>query len=235
MHDQQTSQRDDVPKTDILQVPDVIPIFPLPRTVLLPGEVLPLQIFEPRYRDMIRDALAGHRVIGMVRLRADEEPDSLGVPTVDTTGCVGLIAQHQELPDGRYLMWLLGVERFRIDEELMAETRYRQVRVTYTPVTDQADEPASVHPLRAELRSVLPSLVEVDSDTRFQLENQLKEVGDDQLLALGAQILELGADRKQQILEADSHGQRFMMLYEDLFNHIETHPEIEGLDQGPLN
>jgi Lon protease-like protein len=213
-----------------VHVPDVIPIFPLPRTVLLPGEVLPLHIFEPRYRDMVQDALSTHRVIGMVQLEPGHETEHLGDPPVRQVGCIGVIAQHQEMPDGRYLMWLLGVERFEISEELEVHTRYRQVRVDYRPVTDTEDEAGAVHPLRTELRSVLPSLVQTDDDTRSQLADQLGEIGDDQLLAIASQILELTAERKQDILEADTHAQRFLYVYEDLYKHMEINPGMSGLD-----
>lgn len=224
----------DMPPTDnelhsgdmTLMVPDVIPIFPLPRTVLLPGEVLPLHIFEPRYRDMVRDALAAHRVIGMVQLEPDHEAELAVNPPVKPVGCVGVIAQHQELPDGRFLMWLLGVERFRIDEELAAETRYRQVRVSYVPVPE-ADGSGDLHPMRAELRAVLPSLVQTDDETRSQLAEQLSDVGDDQLVALASQILELEADRKQGILEATSRADRFTLVYEDLYQHLEDNPVFD--------
>jgi Lon protease-like protein len=213
------------PEATVL-MPDVIPIFPLPRTVLLPGEVLPLHIFEPRYRDMVADALAGHRVIGMVQLEPGDEGELLGIPAVRPFGCVGLIAQHQELPDGRYLLWLLGVERFHIDEELPVDTRYRQARVDYRPIAGGGDTTAALHPLRSELRTTLPGLVQTDDETRQQLEQQLIEVGDDQLVALAAQILELPADRKQEVLEAGSLADRFTLIYEDLYAHLEIHPDL---------
>ncbi len=221
--------------TGMIQVPDVVPIFPLPQTVLLPGEVLPLHVFEQRYRDMVRDALASHRVIGIVSLDDDETLDELGRPEVEHVGCLGFIGQHQELPDGRYLLWLVGLERFRIDEELELPARYRQARVTYTPTEESTAELAGIQPLRNELRSVLPNLVEVDEATRDQLLEQMQEVTDLQLLALGAQILEIGADRKQAILEAPSQAARFLMLFEDLYTHLDIHPDLDELDPSQLN
>ena len=77
MHALPTDGHDEMPGTTVM-MPDVLPIFPLPRTVLLPGEVLPLHIFEPRYRDMVRDALGGHRVIGMVQLEPGHEGEFVG-------------------------------------------------------------------------------------------------------------------------------------------------------------
>jgi Lon protease-like protein len=218
-----------------IQIPDVIPIFPLPRTVLLPGEVLPLHIFEPRYRDMVRDALASHRVIGMVQALADSGGGDVGLAEVRPIGCVGFIAQHQELPDGRFLLWLLGLERFHIDDELAGGTRYRQVRVHYTPVDASADRLAGIQPLRQELRQLLPGLVDTDDGTRQLLLGQMEEVTDTQLIALACQILELESDRKQRILEAGSLVDRFLLVYEDVYRHLDLNPEFGNLDETELN
>lgn len=219
----------------MIQVPDVVPVFPLPQTVLLPGEVLPLHVFEQRYRDMVRDALASHRVIGITSLAGDGSLEETDRPEMESVGCLGFIGQHQELPDGRFLLWLVGLERFRIDEELEVPTRYRQVRVTYTPTEESTAELAGIQPLRTELRSLLPSLVEVDEATRGQLLEQMQEVTDLQLLALGTQILEIGPDRKQAMLEAPSQTARFLMLFEDLYTHLDIHPDLDELDPSQLN
>ena len=215
-----------------IHVPDVIPVFPLANTVLLPGEVLPLHIFEPRYRAMVKDALSGHRVIGMVQALPSEHGEDIGSSEMSSVGCLGLIAQHQELPDGRFLMWLLGVERFRIDEELAAPTAYRQVRVHYTPVERSAQRLAGIQPLRQELRALLPKLVDADESTRQMLARQMDEVTDTQLIALSCQILEIGADRKQKVLEAASQADRFLMIYEDVYQHLELNPDEDG-ELGP--
>lgn len=218
-----------------IQVPEVIPIFPLPRTVLLPGEVLPLHIFEPRYRSMVRDALASHRVLGIVEAIPDTDTEDVGAASVRPIGCVGFIAQHEELPDGRFLLWLLGLERFRIDEELHLATLYRQVRVTYVPAEESAQQLAGIQPLRQELRALLPSLVDADVTTRRMLGAQMKEVSDTQIIALACQILELDSQRKQQILEAPTQVDRFLMVYEDMYSHLDLNPELDEIDETQLN
>ena len=231
-------QTDDlgVDQDGTIHVPDVIPVFPLPNTVLLPGEVLPLHIFEPRYRAMVKDALGSHRVIGMVQALPEETDDDSGAAKIRDVGCLGLIAQHQELPDGRFLMWLLGVERFQVDEELPTPTAYRQVRVHYTPEQESAQRLAGILPLRQELRTMLPRLLEADDSTRTMLARQMAEVTDTQLIALACQILELDADRKQELLEAPSQTDRFLMIYEDVYRHLELNPDEEGdLDPSMLN
>jgi Lon protease-like protein len=117
-------------------MPGVIPVFPLPGALLLPRGQMPLNIFEPRYLAMVDDALRdGHRLIGMI------QPDvahasSTDKPSLYKIGCVGRITQLAESGDGRYLIELTGVARFRIEEELKVATPYRQCRVTYAPFAD---------------------------------------------------------------------------------------------------
>jgi len=119
-----------------LDLPEVIPVFPLPGALLLPRGQMPLNIFEPRYLAMVDDALRdGHRLIGMIQpdvahsAPADEPP-------LFHIGCIGRITQLAETGDGRYLIELTGVTRFRVDEELPVKTEYRQCRVTYAPFAD---------------------------------------------------------------------------------------------------
>ncbi|HTC06211.1 MAG TPA: LON peptidase substrate-binding domain-containing protein [Xanthobacteraceae bacterium] len=118
-------------------VPDVIPVFPLPGALLLPRGQMPLNIFEPRYLAMIDDALrSGIRLIGMIQpdpTRPGADPDK---PHLFQVGCVGRMTQFAESGDGRYLIQLTGVARFRIAEELSVTTPYRQCRVTYQPFVD---------------------------------------------------------------------------------------------------
>ena len=118
-------------------VPDVIPVFPLPGALLLPRGQMPLNIFEPRYLAMVDDALrSGHRLIGMIQpdpTHPGADPDK---PHLFQVGCVGRMTQFAESGDGRYLIQLTGVARFRIAEELSVTTPYRQCKVTYQPFVD---------------------------------------------------------------------------------------------------
>jgi len=223
------------PTPETVQVPDVIPIFPLPKIVLLPGELLPLHVFEPRYVEMVRDATASHRIIGMVEVMPGFEGDLPGSPPVREVGCVGFIASHEELPDGRYLLWLFGLERFRIEDEIDAGTPYRQVRVRYEPTPESPKRLAQIRPLRQELRSLLPGLVDLDGAAREQFARHMDEASDSQLIALAAQILGVSSDRKQAVLEAGSLSDRFLMIYEDLYRHLDSNPEIEGLESDQVH
>jgi uncharacterized protein len=118
-------------------VPDVIPVFPLPGALLLPRGQMPLNIFEPRYLAMIDDALrSGHRLIGMIQPDPAHPGADETKPHLFQIGCVGRMTQFAESGDGRYLIQLTGVSRFRIEQELDVVTPYRQCRVTYAPFAD---------------------------------------------------------------------------------------------------
>jgi Lon protease-like protein len=117
-------------------LPEVIPVFPLPGALLLPRGQMPLNIFEQRYLAMVDDAFRdGHRLIGMIQpdvthSRSEEQP------TLFHVGCVGRITQLAETGDGRYILELTGVSRFRVIEERTVLTAYRQCKVDYFPFID---------------------------------------------------------------------------------------------------
>jgi len=117
-------------------LPDVIAVFPLAGGLLLPRGQLPLNIFEPRYLAMIDDALrSGHRLVGMIQPDT-AHPGPEHRPNLYSIGCVGRITQIAESGDGRYLLQLTGIARFRIEEELGPDRPYRQCRVSYAPFAD---------------------------------------------------------------------------------------------------
>src|SRR5215813_6262307 len=143
-------------------LPGTIPVFPLPGALLLPRGQMPLNIFEPRYLEMIDDALRdGRRLIGMIQPDA-AHPGSETKPTLYKIGCVGRITQIAETGDGRYVMQLTGIARFRVEEELAVATAYRQCRVTFAPFTgdfiarkgeDTVDRAALLRALSAFLKA----------------------------------------------------------------------------------
>jgi Lon protease-like protein len=117
-------------------LPEVISVFPLPGALLLPRGQMPLNIFEPRYLAMVDDSLRdGHRLIGMIQPDS-AHPGSDERPGLYKVGCAGRITQLAETGDGRYLLQLTGVARFRIVEELKVATLYRQCRVDFVPFAD---------------------------------------------------------------------------------------------------
>ena len=111
-------------------LPEIIPVFPLEGALLLPRGQIPLNVFEPRYLAMVDDALAGKRIIGLIQPKEDADDD---FPQLRSVGCAGRITGFSETDDGRYLITLTGLARFRILEEVPTRTPYRVCRVTAEP------------------------------------------------------------------------------------------------------
>src|ERR1700731_963988 len=126
---------------DLAALPDTLPIFPLTGVLLLPRGRLPLNIFEPRYLAMTRDALGGERLIGMVQ---PSDPTVAGMnPPVYPIGCAGRLTQFSETDDGRFLITLTGVSRFRIREELPLLDGYRRVVPDWQPFAHDRAAPGT--------------------------------------------------------------------------------------------
>jgi Lon protease-like protein len=138
-------------------LPEVLPIFPLTGVLLLPRGRLPLNIFEPRYLAMVRDALGGERLIGMVQ-PSDPQDDNRGPrdagganPLVYPIGCAGRVTQFSEADDGRFMITLTGVSRFRIAEELPLLSGYRRIVPDWRPFEHDRDVPETPEFDRARL------------------------------------------------------------------------------------
>ncbi len=183
------------------ELPEVIPVFPLPGALLLPRGQMPLNIFEPRYLEMIDDALASrHRLIGMIQPDAAHSAEAQE-PQLYRVGCVGRITQLAETGDGRYLRELTGVARYRVEEELKVATAYRQCRVSYAPFADDfvarkgeeaVDRKALLEALSAFLKA---NNLKADWDG---IENAPNEA----LVNALALMSPYGAPEKQALLEA---------------------------------
>jgi Lon protease-like protein len=190
-----------MPETALLRVP----IFPLAGALLFPGAQLPLHIFEPRYRSMVRDALASDRLIGMIQPRDQREP-----PSLFEVGCLGRIASAEELEDGRYNIVLEGLGRFRIAREAEVETPYRQVDADRSGFAD-GEEP---DPLGLAQRAELEREARRYADALGYLVDW-EAVGrlDDEMLVNGiAQIAPLDVGSKQALLEAPDIAERCDLL-----------------------
>jgi Lon protease-like protein len=140
------------------RLPGRFPIFPLRGALLLPGGNLPLNIFEPRYLQMVKDAMQTHRVVGMVQPRHDKDPSP--APALYRTGCIGQITNFAETDDGRFLITLTGVCRFDIVEELEASTPYRQVVGDFAPWRQDLHPPSPPIELKDSLLMVLKTYFE---------------------------------------------------------------------------
>lgn len=115
------------------ELPEIVPLFPLPNLVLFPGTRVPLHIFEPRYREMIADTTRDGGIIGMILLKGDEEHDLHSFPDIFEIGCAGKIREIVRLDDGRYNLVLEGLAEFRVLREIRAKA-YRQAEVKWCPV-----------------------------------------------------------------------------------------------------
>ena len=126
-------------------LPETLPIFPLTGVLLLPRGRLPLNIFEPRYLAMTRDALGGERLIGMVQPNEPQQDNRGGGamnPPVYPVGCAGRITSFSETDDGRYLVTLTGVSRFRIRDELPLLSGYRRILAEWQPFAHDVETPS---------------------------------------------------------------------------------------------
>lgn len=134
-------------------LPELIPVFPLPGAMLFPRWQLPLNIFEPRYLNMIDDALASNRMIGMVQSFGGDRQK----PDLAMVGCAGKISSFAETDDARYLITLTGICRFAIEQEVEAQTPYRRVRTDFDPFESDLSEPDIEDDavLKQRLRAVL--------------------------------------------------------------------------------
>jgi Lon protease-like protein len=190
-------------------LPSVIPIFPLPNVVLFPGVFLPLHIFEPRYRDMVRDALSGDRVIGMVLLRPEGLKDYEGRPPVYPIGCAGLITHAERLQDGRFNIILRGLEKFQLAGEEHDHT-YRRAHITPLPEPASDAERRGIRDERRKLEALLKLAIEhTGTDSRVPT-----SIADEDLVNALAQYLELEPVEKQALLEREGSLARCHSLVE---------------------
>jgi Lon protease-like protein len=182
-------------------LPETIPVFPLPGALLLPRGQMPLNIFEPRYLAMVDDSLRdGHRLIGMIQPDS-AHPGSPDKPNLFRIGCVGRITQLAETGDGRYLMQLTGVSRFRVEEELTVATAYRQCRVTYAPFLD--DFVARKGEEFVDRKAVLDALSAFLKANNLKADWQGIETAPNEALVNAlAMMCPYGAAEKQAMLEA---------------------------------
>ena len=184
-----------------IEMPGVIPVFPLPGALLLPRGQMPLNIFEPRYLAMVDDALRdGHRLIGMIQpdVAHSGPPDK---PPLYKVGCVGRMTQLAESGDGRYLIELTGVARFRIEEELKVATPYRQCRVTYAPFADDFIARKGENAVdRAALLAALTNLLKAN-DLKADWEG-IDKAPNEALVNALSMMSPYGTAEKQALLEA---------------------------------
>jgi Lon protease-like protein len=208
----------------MIEIPKIVPVFPLPTVVFFPKTYLPLHIFEPRYREMVRDSLKGDQVIMMALLKEGWEKDYYGNPEIYSIGCVGKIVKSQALEDGKYNILLYGLARVQIKESI-CERSYRQAWVERLVPME-----LGVRVLGANLREgLLGQLKEYGKriSAQQQMEQFLKiEMDDETLVNLFSSELNFTVTEKQFLLEAETLSQQCKRLM-DLVQ-FKIHEVVKG-------
>jgi Lon protease-like protein len=194
---------------DAAAVPSVIPIFPLPDVVLFPAVSRPLYIFEPRYRQMVADALEGDRIIGMVLLRPGFEKDYEGRPPIYAIGTAGRIADYEELPDGRYGILLRGLTKFRVVGEDQSRP-YRLARIEIMPEVTRDADLAPLSALRQRVETLYLMRIPPDAS------GPDPSLPDESYVNIIAQYLNIPEPVRQELLERSSVLDRAKALVEVL-------------------
>jgi Lon protease-like protein len=189
-------------------LPEQLPIFPLPGIAVMPGTQLPLNIFEPRYLRMVFDVLATHRMIGMVQPEPESGDDH--TPPVYRTGTAGRITSFSETKDGRLMILLTGICRFQIREELADERPYRSVIADWSRFSSDYEESEESIPDRTALFSALRAYCDKNQvDIAWK---QAEELEDQALIDLLMVHLPLGVQEKQALIECIGLNDRTRLL-----------------------
>lgn len=212
-------------------LPEILPVFPLTGVLLLPGTVLPLHIFEPRYRNMLEDALGAQGIFGMVQPvvpRQDNRPlpgAEKEIPDLYKIGCAGFIERWEKSPDGRYMLELKGLNRFRAEAELPLLRGYRRVKATYQEFLDSVSE----QDWRCDRSALIHAFQEYGKAHGLQVESsQLDQFSDLELINLLGVSLPFYPTEKQALLEAPSLKDREIVLLNLL--QLGTGPEVPTSD-----
>ena len=123
-----------------MNLPKIIPIFPLSNFIIFPKTAVPLNIFEPRYLEMVNDSMKAEKLIGMVQPKTIKNFDNSKLPILHKIGCLGKINSFKEADDGRYLIELKGIIRFEIEKEINSNKKYREVEVNFDNYLHDLDE-----------------------------------------------------------------------------------------------
>jgi Lon protease-like protein len=191
-----------------------VPIFPLPNVVFFPQTILPLHVFEPRYRRLVNDVLGGDKRFAVFLLRPDAEAEEAGAPAPFEVGCLGEITRAEALEDGRFNILLLGVARIRI-EEFLTDVPYRVVGATLLPEEEGAPlAPTGDHAFRELLGRYFRSVL--GRPTGEGLAEQSLET----LVNTAAANVEANVYERQRLLEAPSLGVRLARVSEIMEEQI---------------
>ena len=202
------------------------PLFPLPDVVFFPKTLLPLHVYEPRYRALASEALEQDRIICTALLKPGWESDYYGSPEVYPVGCLGKIVQHQKLPDGRYNITLDGIAKVSIESSVRLEP-YRLVRVK--PMEDDSTWARGQGAMEeaAELMQLFREVHEGQAPSALLAEMLGQKMTPESILNTVALNLNAEPEVKEQLLELDSLTQRYQAVLQILRNATKTQERIE--------
>lgn len=189
------------------QLPETIPVFPLTGVLLLPRGKLPLNIFEPRYLNMVQDALASNRLIGMIQPRDGGMGNH---PPLYDIGCVGRITSFSETDDGRFLITLTGISRFRIAGEVPTTRGYRRIIADWSAFATDLDEDAPCDLDRTSLDGTLRAYFKQQGISANW--DSIAQAPLDRLITSLAMICPFDAPEKQALLESPDLNARAKLL-----------------------
>ena len=213
-----------------LNLEQVVPVFPLHNVTLFPRVRLPLHIFEPRYRQMVKDSTATHGLIGMALLRGNWQKDYDENPDIYPVGCVGEIVDVAPFPDGRSNIVLLGLREYDVKGHILDVTPYRQARVLMREEPEEMEE-KSFSLLKNEIQDFIRRII---NDDDSPLLNILRDPSLDQetWVNLCSYFIDVSIMEKQSLLEAKALEERASHLLNLLkFKVLEMETPSEGLGE----
>ena len=197
-------------------LPSILPLFPLPNVVFFPQVLLPLHVFEPRYRQMVKDVAEGDELVGMILYRSCGEQPPGGRPDIYSFGCAGRMIRRVDLPDGRFNILLQGVREFEVREQYH-DRSYRRASVEWRPAIS-AGWRLETH-RRGELVERIRSFAAKGEGPGLKILED-PTLTDEMLVNLFAFALDLPVEEKQSLLEIPSLDERAERLAETLDFHL---------------
>ena len=201
----------------INKLPPTIPIFPLSNFIIFPNTTVPLNIFEPRYIQMIDDSMKSHRMIGMIQPKKSGE---LKKPDLYEVGCIGKITSFNETDDGRYLVIINGISRFNISKEIETNKLYRTCEVNYEKYNRDLDDKVEKFTLK-DLDKIFKDLKNLFEKKGFLVDwSNLKKENFSNTLNTLSMASPFSLEEKQVLLETQDLNTRKLMLEEILNTYI---------------
>ena len=209
-----------------MNLPKIIPVFPLSNFIIFPKTSVPLNIFEPRYVEMINDSMKSNKLIGMIQPKTTKNFEDSKVPDLHNIGCLGKITSFKETEDGRYLIELKGIIRFEIKKEVKSDKKYREFEIEFNTYSNDLDEK------KENLKFSDLELIFKDLKTLFEKKGfiinwqALEKQSLDEIINALAMTSPFSLEEKQVLLEAknldtrkDKIAQILTTYTHDIFNN----------------